>query len=86
MIRTGDYSIADIKSFFTRRYEEVNDDYIEIGEIIKMQVSNTVDIVVEIIDIEDGGLLVVQILEVNGYSDEHVEGDIIFVPSEILKG
>jgi hypothetical protein len=89
MIETGDYSIEDIKSYFTRKrynYENIDDD-IEVGEVIEMRVNDNppVDILVEIIDIEEGGLLIAQVLEVNGSTDEHVEGDIIVIPTEILE-
>lgn len=90
MIRTGDYSIEDIKSFFTKHYnhsDEIEDDDIEIGEIIELRVSDNppIDIIVEIINIEDGGLLIAEILEVNGLSEDHAEGDIIFIPTEIFE-
>jgi hypothetical protein len=88
MIQTGDYSIAEIKSYFTRKsYNSENVDDIEVGEIIEMRVNDNppVDILVEIIDIEDGGVLIAEIIEVNGITDDHHEGDIIFIPIEILE-
>jgi len=86
-IDIGYYSINDIKSFFKKTREEEDDDDIEIGEIIEMRINEypPVDIVVEVISIEMDGLLLAEILEVHGVTDEHVEGDIIFIPPEIFE-
>lgn len=84
----GYYSINDIKSFFVKkRVNDDEEDDFEVGEIMELRVNEfpPVDITVEIIDINEGGLLLAQILDVQGQTDEHVEGDIIFIPPDLFE-
>jgi hypothetical protein len=80
--------MGDLKSFFSEIKEgnEEEDDF-EVGEIIEMRVNEfpPVDLIVEVIDINENGLLLAEILEVNGETDEHVEGDIIFIPPDLFE-
>lgn len=85
MIRKGYYTIDEIKSFFIKK---VNEDVenIEIGEIIEMRICDDpiIDVVVVVIDIETR-LLIAEILEIKGNTEDHEEGDLICIPKELLE-
>jgi hypothetical protein len=87
-IKKGYYSMNDIKTVFSR-IKEMNDydDDFEIGEILEMRINENppLDLIVEVIDIGDEGVLLGQILEVQGDSEEHSAGDIIFIPPDLFE-
>ncbi len=87
MIKKGDYTINDIKSFFRKgELPIISGEDIEVGDLLEMRISENpaIDLSVEVIDIVDG-LLVVEIFEIVGDDDEHSVGEILYVPLELLK-
>lgn len=85
MIRKGYYTIDDIKSFFKYREddeEDIDDGVVE-GDVFELKIREfpPLSITVQVEEIV-GDLLYCEILEVDGNTDEHKEGDLILIPKE----